>query len=433
MVGTSKNNVASNTIIKHIQNNYRSPIPKSQSKSSFIKNQTSDSQLDNKNNLALSQPIMQNYNQDWSKKLQALVNSYESYRHNFNDLLEVSPNLLRAVEGLYPDYGQFENVPNSGWTYYTPISMHQQNALSVPDKIVFGTKINNAVPVTILNNEKGASELARLHEQDGGSDKNNFERYTKKFNKALLSQLKNYVDLDGMATKTDDISRLAYTRLKSYFDTMDIILDDEKLQEFTGIALNVDNEKEQLIKKRLLPDPMDASQKGKPLSLWADDEKKLAEELKKSNSFEYLKPLLLDTATSVIGEANSLYNKSQASFMNPYEGMSDTVKNMLNVRRNHIQDYIETLPYHQANQIRELMFDNKMIGNYTPPNNIYDTISVTKGVLPNSYQSLYSDFFKEQREKFDNPLDSFRKKAKQHLDKMNTSEQFYIKKDFEQL
>jgi hypothetical protein len=376
---------------------------------------------------AINAPTLSNqaYNgQDWSKKLNSLINAYDGYRHNFNDLLGISPTLLRAVEGLYSDYGQYENVPNSGWSHYTPISLSQQNALSIPDKIAFGTKIYNMLPVSILNDEKGAEELSKLHDQDGGNKHNNFDRYTQKFNKALLTQLKKYVDLEGLETKNDDISRLAYTRLKSYFDIMDIIIDNEKLQEFTGISLDTNKEKDLFITKRLLPDPLDAIEQGKPLSLWAEDEKKVAEELKASKNFEFIKPFLLDSPVTLISDPNSLYNQSEASFFNPYESLSNTAKNMLNIRRDQIQDYTTTLPHNQANKIREIFSDPKILGKYAPPTATDDPISATKGVLPATYQSVSSDFFKKQREKLIIPANKFKEQSNEILDSMNAISKF---------
>ncbi len=362
---------------------------------------------------------------NWSKKIQTLINSYESYRNNFNELLNVSPNSIRAVEGLYSEYGQYENVPNSGWSQHTPRSLYQQNALSIPDKIAFGTKIGHLNPTSELLTEEGAKILSHLQDKDGGGHHNNFDRYANNFNKALLSQLKSYVDLEGMATKTDDISRLAYTRLKSYFDNLDIILDDKKLQEFTGIAPDVENEKKLFVTNRLLPDPMDKTNKKKSVSLWGDDEKKITAELKKSDYFDYLKQFLLDTPTTLVSDPNSLYNQSEASFLNPYEGLSTTVKDMLSVRRDHIEDYIDTLPFEHRKKVHDAFFDTKILGNYKTPSNTYSRESATRGVLPQSYKSLNSDFFKNQREKLGNPADKFKNESKDILNTMNAREQFY--------
>ena len=431
VVGITKNSSEHNAALKNNQTDYHVPVSNSFVKSPFIKpsiipkaffdSQAKQSQSINSYSALNNQP----YNgQDWSKKLNSLITAYEGYRHNFNDLLGVSPTLLRAVEGLYSDYGQYENVPNSGWSYYTPISLNQQNALSIPDKIAFGTKIYNMMPASILNDEKGAEDLSKLHEQDGGNKHNNFDRYTQKFNKALLTQLKKYVDLEGMETKNDDISRLAYTRLKSYFDVMDIIIDNEKLQDFTGIPLDINKEKDLFVTKRLLPDPLDAIEQGKPLSLWAEDEKKVAEELKTSKNFGFIKQFLLDSPTSLVSDPNSLYNQSEASFFNPYESLSDTTKNMLNIRRNQIQDYVATLPHTQATKIREIFFDPKILGKYAPPTATGDSVSVTKGVLPETYQSINSDFFQKQREKLAIPVHQFKEKSNAILDNMNSSGKF---------
>jgi hypothetical protein len=363
--------------------------------------------------------------QNWSKKVQTLINSYENYRNNFNELLSVSPNAIRAVEGLYSEYGQYENVPNSGWSQQTPRSLYQQNALSIPDKIAFGTNIGNLNPTYELLSEDGAKILAHLQDKDGGVHNNNFDRYANTFNKALLSQLKSYVDLDSMATKTDDISRLAYTRLKSYFDNLEIILDDKKLQEFTGIAPDVEHEKKLFVTNRLLPDPMDKNNKNKSVSLWGDDEKKITSELKKSDYFDYLKQFLLDTPTTLVSDPNSLYNQSAASFLNPYEGLSTTVKDMLSVRREHIEDYIDTLPFEQRKKVHDAFFDTKILGDYKTPSNTYASESATRGILPQSYKSLDSDFFKKQREKLGNPADKFKNESKDILNTMNAREQFY--------
>ncbi len=363
--------------------------------------------------------------QNWSKKIQTLINSYENYRNNFNDLLNISPNAIRAVEGLYSEYGQYENVPNSGWSQHTPRSLYQQNALSIPDKIAFGTKIGHLNPTSELLSEDGAKILSHLQDKDGGGHGNNFDRYANNFNKALLSQLKSYVDLDGMATKTDDISRLAYTRLKSYFDNLEIILDDKKLQEFTGIAPDVENEKKLFVTSRLLPDPMDKTNKNKSVSLWGDDEKKIIAELKKSEYFDYLKQFLLDTPTTLVSDPNSLYNQSAASFLNPYEGLSNTVKDMLGVRRNHIEDYIDTLPFEQRKKVHDAFFDTKILNDYKTPSNTYASESATRGVLPQAYKSLDSDFFIKQREKLGNPADKFKNESKDILNSMNARDQFY--------
>ncbi len=367
--------------------------------------------------------------QDWSKKIQTLIGAYDTYRNNFNELSTVSSTLLRSVEGLDPDYGQYENVPNSGWSHYTPQSLYQQNALSVPDKIAFGAKIGNAHSLSLLSDEKGATELAKIHMQDGGNNQNNFERYVKKFNKALLVQLKNYVDLEGMATKTDDISRLAYTRLKSYFDNLELIIDDEKLQDFTGISFDTKNEIDAFITKKLLPDPMDESEKGKPISLWSEDDTKIADLLKKSKSFNYLKSLLLDTPTNVIADANSLYHQSGKSFLNPYEGLSDTAKNMLNVRRDHIDNYINTLPYDKAQEMRKTFFDSNVLGQYQAPTETQHLESASRGVLPSTYNAIDTSFFKKQKEQFGNPVNEFKEKSQALLEKMNISEQFYNRKN----
>jgi hypothetical protein len=420
MVDVSKDKPVNAGGVKHHTTNY--PVSVSPNTSSKVP-------LVSKTNFD-SHDTHQNYNGiDWSRKLNTLINAYDGYRQNFNDLLGTSPTLLRAIEGLYPDYGQYENVPNSGWSHYTPVSLHQQNALSIPDKIAYGTKIYNMPPATILMDEKGAEELSKLHEQDGGINHNNADRYTKKFNKALLAQLKSYVDLDNLATKTDDISRLAYTRLKSYFDTMEILIDDEKLQEFTGVSIDVNKEKDLFITKRLLPDPFDAIQKGKPLSLWAEEDKKIGDALKTSQNFDYIKQYLLDTPTTLVSDPNSVYNQTPASFMNPYESLSDTVKNMLNVRRSHIEDYAATLPAEQAKKTREAFFDDQLLGKYAPPTGTHDSISITKGVLPESYRSISSDFFKKQKSKFDNPLTEFQRKSKDILAEMNIKDSFYIRKD----
>lgn len=364
---------------------------------------------------------------DWSNKLNTLINAYDNHRRNFNDLSNKSPSLLRAIEGLYADYGQYENVPNAGWSQFTPVSLSEQNALSVPDKVAYGKKIYNMLPTTILMDEKGAEELGKLHEQDGGIKHNNADRYTKKFNKALLSQLKNYVDLDNMATKTDDISRLAYTRLKSYFDIMDILIDDEKLQDFTGVSFDINKEKDMFVSKRLLPDPLDAAQKGKPLSLWEEDEKKIGDALKTSQNFEYLKQYLLDKPTTFVSDPNSAYNQTPASFLNPYEDLSDTAKNMLNVRRNHLEDYVATLPPEQAKKVKDAFFDDKILGKYAPPTATSDSISVTQGVLPATYQSLSSAFFKEHKGRFDNPQEAFKAKSQNILGDMNMRDSFYAR------
>lgn len=354
---------------------------------------------------------------DWSKKLQTLINAYDSYRNNFNELLSISPNAIRAVEGLYSDYGQYENVPNSGWSHPAPRSLHQQNALSIPDKIAFGTNIGYVNPTIELLSEKGAKKLAILNDKDGGQN-NNFERYANRFNKALLSQLKSYVDLDGMATKTDDISRLAYTQLKSYFDNLEIILDEDKLKEFTGISPDIQLEKEIFVTNRLLPDPMDSSNKNKPVSLWADDDNKIIEGLKKSEQFTYLKKFLLDSPTTLIQDDDGLSHKSEASFLNPYEGLSAATKDMLNIRRDHINDYINTLPHEQRKKVREAFFDDKILGDYKTPTTIYATESATRGALPHTYQPINSDFFKKQRENFTNPLDKFKSESQSILSNM---------------
>lgn len=353
-----------------------------------------------------------NSSKRWPAKLHTLVNAYDQFRYDYNNLLEESPNMIRAVQGLYPGYAQYENEPLSGWTHNPPISLDQQNALSVPDKIAFGAPINNEPASITLTKEKSAQKLADLHQKDGGNRQNRFEKHKTNFNKDLLVQLKNYTYFDQLASQKDDVSQLAYTRLKALFDSLELILDEDALQKHTGISMNMAKEKKHFVTDRLLPDPTTDKNKITGTTLWSKDDKTLKDTIKKRPQYKYVKNLSLPLSTAKSDDITA--------FIQPAHEIDHAGHALLNARKQQLNLYAEKLPDKQKNAVADFIHEMTV-----PLNGDIIHEMNTAEILPKIYQPVNTQVLRN----FHNSTEAsataqFKSKAKTVLTDIDMKDRF---------
>lgn len=349
---------------------------------------------------------------DWPRKLQILMHAYDQYRTDYNDMLGISPNMIRAVKGLYPEYGQFENIPNSGWSHNPPRSLVQQNALSVPDRIAFGSPIGTDETSVMMIKESGANKLAEIHKKDGDIQNNRFERYKTSFNKDLLQQLKNYTHFDELATQKDDVSQLAYTRLKSLFDNLELVLDEEALQAHTGVNLNMDKEKKHFVTNRLLPDPMSPKYKDKGATLWTSDDKELAKTIEKSARFQFLKDNILQTTMAKSDGAEDI--------LNPINEIDEITKDLIQLRKIQLDRATKHLSKDKQEQLKKLFDDFYATSQDQSKKDIYQA-----DLIPDNYEPLVdTSALKEFSNDSDKFIQEHQNDAKRILTKMDMYDQF---------
>ncbi len=265
---------------------------------------------------------------DWSRRLNALVHGSENYRKSVKTLASEPSDLIRATEGLYPEYAQYENVPNSGWSDTPLVALKDQNALSIRDKIAYGLPVPGEIsnPLDALKNEKASKALASTIRKQGFNSPN--IQYKKKFSEMMIANLKEFADLEELENRNDDASRLAKMRLEGIFKRLDLLSDEKKLAAYSGVDLDFRKLIKENVYKNLLPDLQEKEGKA-GASWWGASDKRIKDEMHKrvTAKFRYVHPIV---QLSSIDRMTDPTDHDQINKMNnTYAGLSETAKAVL--------------------------------------------------------------------------------------------------------
>jgi|GEM_PF-3827348 len=286
----------------------------------------------------------------------------------------------------------------------------KQHEPSVTEKFTHGYSIDKEPVAVALSTEKGAEKLSEIYNAQGGIDYD-LNRYKRSLTKDNLQDLKKSVDFDNLGKKTDDISKLSYKQLESLFDYLEKIIDEDALEKHTGVSSDVSAEKDFFVTKRLYPDPVEEAEKGKGITLWTKDEDKFLADLKQRKHFKYVQKSLIDA-------------EEHDNFLNPYKGLSQAAKNLLQARRKQLDYYFSTLPYEKRIKEEDNFLNSKLMDFNKIPNQAQSSESITYGTLPEHYKPIDHSFLNKNFIP-NNKRDDFKLSAQRLLDQNDYGKVFY--------
>ena len=204
--------------------------------------------------------------------------------------------------------------------------MQDQNALSVRDKLSYGIIDKDTADkdaIAALKDPKTSEKLAEKIAKDGPN--NSRSLYQKEFFERVIDNLKKYSEVDNLGNRDDEVSKLVKTRLEGLFNRLDLLTDDKKLQDYSGIDFTMKKEFDREVRKKLLPD----IDENKGSSWWGRSDQEIMKEMQKRKTpkFDYVRRSLQLSPTEYMGDPQNHYQIELLN--NPYTSLSDTMKDVL--------------------------------------------------------------------------------------------------------
>lgn len=320
---------------------------------------------------------------DFSKKLQFLLKQAGTYNKNISGLRKYSVSQLREAEGMYPEYGQYDKVYNSGWVRTKPSSLKKVDGLSMMDKLVIGdvnpfTKKRDLTKG--INNNVTLAKIIRNQDAEGG-DQGPRQKHIKNFNKQLIEHLKDYSDLEQLEKRNDPISKLVKTQMENVYDRLEYLHDDKKLQDLTGIDVN----EEQWAKKiRSSPLSSPLNTEGRPTTWFKASDHALSKEhnFGDSDRFHYISQYLLNNPLrTYMDKHTKKLDAPVEDLIQPYRSVSKLTQNLISGHQNKLSELAKAHPDIIDPKMREDFLENPEIfgnSNRSVPVGIYGLQNITE-------------------------------------------------------
>ena len=301
---------------------------------------------------------------DYSKKLQFLMKQAEYYNKNLSGLRKYSVSQLREAEGMYPEYGQYDKVHNSGWVKSKASSLKNVDGLSQMDKLSIG----DVNPLTKkkdftkdMFNEMALDKLIKDTKAQGG-EYGPRRTHIQNFNKQLISHLKDYSDISNLEKRNDPISKLVKTQMENVYDRLEYLTDDKKLEELTGIDLNEDAAYKS-INSRILGNPL--NQKGYKTTWMLSTDHALAQAIdpKKSDWWQYGAKHMLNNPLRYYMSKSGKLEAPTEDFLQPFRHVSKLTQDLLVSHQNRMSEFAKMNPEVLDSKMRADYLDNfKLFG-----------------------------------------------------------------------
>ena len=199
---------------------------------------------------------------DFNNRIKYLLKAGGRYNKYLNTIMGYSNSQMREAENLYPEKGQYKNVPQSGWQTPSLTSLLQLDALSTSDRIGFGLPDRKA----IANGQKDllsgglywgyvAERLAQEKANEGG----NFgprQKYLSQFAKNGIKRFEDFIELKDLKKRDDPISQLVAVQAEDLMKRFHYLTDDTELKKLTNVDLEEEGLKKMYVTVRLFPDPV---------------------------------------------------------------------------------------------------------------------------------------------------------------------------------
>lgn len=293
------------------------------------------------------------------KELKSFYKAARKYDKSLAKLSKYPLAHMQAIEGINPEYGRYETVPNSGWIASPASSLSQFDALTPTDKINYGQ--HDAQGNSLLSQIGPAETWQRVvKEQDAdGRHPDRRERHINDYIKQMLAQLQHYDAMDGLEHRNDPLSLLVKTQLKDIYGRLEYLTDDKKLQALTGIDMYDQTARKKLFYDRLLPNPLDHPDES--VTLHTKPEHEIASSLdpEKSKTWNYLSKNLLATPYKNYRDEQGKETIDPEDLMHPYQGLSDLAKSTLATHRQRMTDLIARHPQLMNSRLRDDYFNRE--------------------------------------------------------------------------
>ena len=302
---------------------------------------------------------------DYSKRLQFLMKQAEYYNKNMSGLRKYSVSQLREAEGMYPEYGQYDKVHNSGWVRSTPSSLKNVDGLNTFDKLLIGDKNPLTGKKDLTANVVAVPTLKKLiaNQNAEGGEYGPRRQHMQNFNRQLIEHLKDYSDIEHLEKRNDPISKLVKTQMENVYDRLAYLTDDKKLQEITGIDLNEDG-MAAVARFRTLGTPLNRAGRAATWFKAPDYDLSQVANPEKSDWWVYASQHMLNNPLRYY--MNKKTKKVEApteDFLQPFRGVSKLTQDLLVAHQNRMAEFAKMNPEVLDPKMREDYLDNfKLFG-----------------------------------------------------------------------